>query len=117
MNKDGSPDLVQVNKLLVDKSLVNLKTNLKYLIKARSLNILKLSRETKLAKSTIADWCSGISPKNIEHIKILADYFKLSVDQLVFEKDPSNFTKAEQSKKETLELIPFGKYDVYLKKI
>ncbi len=117
MINDDSSDLDKVTEKSVDIGLVNLKLNLKYLLRTRSLNVLKLSKETKLPKSTIADWCAGNSPKRIEQLKILADYFNLSVDQLVFEKDPSIFDKPKQQKAEAVEFISFGKYDVYLKKI
>lgn len=89
---------------------MDLKTNLKRLLDTHHLNVLKLSKLTGVPKSTLSDWLSGNSPKNINQLKAVADYFNITIDVLVFGINSST------SKPSSFELIPFGKFDVYLKK-
>lgn len=93
---------------------MNLKTNLRKLLNDSGLNAVKLSKLTGVPKSTLSDWLAGNSPKNISQIKCVADHFKISIDQLVY-----NLSQKSESKTlhTDLELIKFGKFDVYLKKI
>jgi transcriptional regulator with XRE-family HTH domain len=93
---------------------VNLKNNLRQLIKANNLNALKLSKATAVPRSTISDWLNGVEPKGLQQLKNVALYFKVSVDKLCFGElnDKSNIEPTEQS-----ELIDFGKFDVYLKRV
>lgn len=89
---------------------MDLKTNLKKLLDTHQLNVLKLSKLTKVPKSTLSDWLAGSHPNNLKQLKAVAEYFNITIDQLVFESTNTELKK-------NTELIPFGKYDVYLKKI
>lgn len=90
--------------------MMDLKTNLRKLLDTHHLNVLKLSNATKIPKSTLSDWLAGSHPNNLMQLKTVADYFDITVDQLVFDLSSAELKKSS-------ELIPFGKYDVYLKKI
>lgn len=49
-------------------------------------NIAKLSRELRIPKSLLHDWIKGKrlpSLKNLDHIKSLADYLGLTLDELL----------------------------------
>ncbi len=91
---------------------MNLKNNLRHLIKVNNLNALKLSKATSVPRSTIADWLNGVEPKGWQQIKNVAVYFKVSLDDLVFG-DKAN---TKESIPDKIELIPFGAFDVFLKK-
>lgn len=91
---------------------MKLKDNLKKLLKDNNLNVLKLSKISGVPKSTLSDWLAGNSPKNIKQVKLVAEYFNVSVDQLVFSEKPTS-----HSYNEIQDLVHFGKYDVFLKKI
>ncbi len=93
---------------------MNLKTNLKKLLSDSSLNAVKLSKLTGVPKSTLSDWLSGNSPKNISQVKSVADHFKISIDELVYN---LAIKKENKIQSHELELINFGKFDVYLKKV
>lgn len=40
----------------------------------------RVAKDTGIAKSTFSDWKSGRSKPKVEKLKILADYFNVSVD-------------------------------------
>lgn len=61
-----------------------LKENLKKLVKAKDISIAHLARETDIAPQTLNNWLAGAEPRNLNQIKSVADYFKISVDELCF---------------------------------
>ncbi len=113
INTSGSPDLTKDQSLGVDKRFVNLKTNLKKLIADKNINAIKLSKATGVPKSTLSDWLLGNSPKNITQVKAVAEYFNVSIDELVFSDSKK---KSMTTEKSDSELLMFGNFDVYLKK-
>lgn len=99
--------------MIHENELVNLKNNLKLLIGKHQLNATKLCKATGIPKSTISDWLLGNSPKNIKQVKILADHFNITIDELVFgETSLDPFSRNE----DVSELLSLGNFDVYLKK-
>lgn len=58
--------------------------NLKKLINNDDLTVAQLSRATKVPSQTINNWLSGLQPKNMNQVKAVANYFKLSLDELVY---------------------------------
>lgn len=59
-------------------------TNLCDLMQKRGISSYKLAKEVGVHISTITNWKDGNSPK-IEHIKKVADYFGVTVDDLLAE--------------------------------
>lgn len=113
---DGLTDLTQDLSIAAETKAVNLGKNLKKLLLENKLNILKLSKLTDVPKSTLSDWIAGNSPKNIAQVKAVADYFKVSIDHLVF--GDGSMPVASICKGNTeVEFLNFGRFDVYLKKI
>ncbi len=45
----------------------------------------RVSMDTGIAKSTFADWKSGRSKPKIDKLKILADYFEVSIEYFIRE--------------------------------
>lgn len=114
MNTSGSPESIKDKSLGAEIRYVNLKTNLKRLLSEVDINATKLCKATGVPKSTISDWLMGNSPKNIKQIKAVADFFKVTIDELVF----SESIKKDSRMPESLgaEFMNFGTFDVYLKK-
>ena len=88
--------------------------NLKELIIQKGVTIVFLSQTTKIPLQTIHGWLSGTSPRNLYQLKILAEYFEISIHTLCFE-------KIDDKKKieiDVLEdIIASGKFEIILKKI
>lgn len=95
---------------------MKLKENLRRLIDGRGVSLTKLSKASKVPVTTISNWLSGQSPKNIEQVKNIAGYFELTVDELVFgvgQKAKQKSVIEEFAENE----IYAGKYEVILRKI
>lgn len=50
------------------------------LIIERNLTPYRVSLETGIAQSTLSDWKSGRSKPKVDKLKILADYFGVSIE-------------------------------------
>ena len=53
------------------------------LMKEHSISSKKLSDDTKISTGNISDWKSGRSQPSLDKIRILADYFNVSIDYLL----------------------------------
>ncbi len=60
-------------------------TNIVLLCKERGISVAKLERETGLGNATIRGWAT--SSPTVETLKTVADYFGVTVDSLLSEKD------------------------------
>lgn len=58
-------------------------TNVSKLCKQRGISIAKLERETGLGNATIRGW--ETSSPTVEKLKAVADYFNVTVDELLSE--------------------------------
>lgn len=63
---------------------MELKNILKKLLKDNDISVAKLSRVTKIPRQTIDNWLSGQEPRSLSQVKIVAEYFDISIDQLCF---------------------------------
>lgn len=63
---------------------MDLSKNLKKLMRAKDVSAAQLSRATKVAGQTIANWLAGQKPRDITQVKKVADYFDVTVDALCF---------------------------------
>lgn len=64
-------------------------TNLCDLMQSRGISSYKLAKEVGVHVSTATNWKDGSNPK-IEHVKKVADYFGVTVDELLSEKDTTS---------------------------
>ena len=46
----------------------------------KGVTVYRVSEDTKITKSTFSDWKSGRSNPKIDKLKILADYFGVSIE-------------------------------------
>lgn len=61
-----------------------LRHQLKQLLNERHMRPIDLAREIGIAKQVISDWLAGSRPRNLEQVKIVADFFHISIDALCF---------------------------------
>ena len=61
-------------------------------MKAQDLSVTTLSKKTNIPRTTIHDWVNGRLPssKNIHHLYGLADFFKISLNELLFDSKDRN---------------------------
>lgn len=97
----------------ITKMSLLLSKNLKIKLRAQGIGVPTLSRQTHVPRQTIANWMAGLKPQNIEHVKAVADYFKVTVDELCFGPMPRASSKIEDYQDE----IEIGLYEVVLRKI
>lgn len=63
------------------------------LMKEHGISSKKLSDDTKISTGNISDWKSGRSQPSLEKIRILADYFNVSIDYLLDRTDDPDIRK------------------------
>ena len=66
---------------------IKIKENLKQLMKENNVNQPKLSLEINVAQSAISAWLNGKKEPSINSLWLLADYFSVSIDEIVGRKD------------------------------
>ena len=64
-------------------------TNLCDLMQSRGISSYTLAKEVGVHVSTVTNWKDGSNP-TIEHVKKVADYFGVTVDELLSEKDTTS---------------------------
>lgn len=57
------------------------------LCKKNNVTPYRVAKETKIATSTLSDWKSGKSTPKQDKLKLIADFFNVSVDYLMTGKD------------------------------
>ena len=93
---------------------IKIKTILKKLLNDHDLTAAQLARATKTPPQTINNWLSGQEPRNLNQIKVIADYFGISVDYLVYGQDEKN-SKVSIEKFE--DEINAGIFEVVLRRV
>ncbi len=64
--------------------IIKLNLALKKLLKENDLTASQLARATKVPVQSIHNWIHGQTPRSFEQIKKIADFFNMSVDELVY---------------------------------
>ena len=91
-----------------------LKDNLKALIKSQDKTIAQLARATEIAPQTLNNWMAGQEPRSLTQVKVVADYFSITIDELCFNNSPStNNTEIENFNDE----INAGIFEVVLRRV
>ena len=67
----------------------------------------KIYKETGIARSTLSDWKNGKSTPKQDKLKLIADFFKVSVDYLMTGNESDNKEKPPipSYEKDTMEMI------------
>lgn len=98
---------------------IKLNLNLKRLLQESNLTPSQLAREVKVPVQSIHNWIHGQNPRSFEQIKKIADYFQVSVDELVYGPldIPKRHLNATEPMKEYSDEINAGIYEVVLRRI
>ncbi len=75
------------------------------LLAQKGIELKQVSLETNIPYSTLYAWTENRQPQSLIKLKRLADYFDITLDELLFQ---------ERTKKEPL---ISGRYEVFIKKI
>ena len=105
--------LVRINispKILLDMQLSKV---LKRLMTDHDVKASQLSRATKVPVQTLSNWLGGQPPRNIDQVKAIADYFRVTLDFLLYGKDKPEKEIFEQFKDE----INAGVFEVILRRV
>ena len=93
---------------------IRIQSILKKLIQERDMTVAQLARATKVPQQTLNNWMQGQEPRNLLHLKTVANYFKVSVDYLVY----GEITKKEADPlKEHSDEINAGVFEVVLRRV
>lgn len=91
---------------------MNLKKNLRRILSEQDMTAAQLSRKTGVPKTTLAEWLAGGNPRDLNKVKLVADSFGVSVDELCFGTGASVEHPIEQH----LDEIKAGLFEVILRK-
>lgn len=95
---------------------MRIKDVLRALLKKNDLTVAQLARSVKLSNKTIHNWLQGQTPRNLDQLRKVAEYFKVSIDHLCGYQDlpRKEKTPLEQYMEDD---IYAGKFEVILRRI
>lgn len=99
---------------------IKLNATLKKLLKDNDMTVAQLSRATKVPVQTIHNWIHGQDPRSFLQIKKIADFFKLTVDELVYGvqiKKSASYKEHKEPMNEFSEEINAGVFEVVLRRV
>lgn len=96
---------------------MTLKTILRRLIQEKGVTVAALSRHTGVPLQTLHGWLNGNEPKRISQLKLVADFFEVTVDYLCFSDSKLKLKSKNLSLWSTNEEVHSGIYEVTLRKI
>ncbi len=91
---------------------MKLAPQLKGLLRQRGTTVTHLAKATKIPVQTISNWLSGAKPRDFDQVKKVADYLKITLDELVYGEEPRLTTSFEDFREE----INAGVFEVILRK-
>lgn len=92
---------------------MNLKMNLRRILKEKDMTVAQLGRLTGIPKTTIAEWVAGGNPRDLNKLKTVAEKLETSIDELCF---GVGIAKTNVTLKDFEEEIFAGNFDVILRK-
>lgn len=93
---------------------IKIKTILRKLLYENDMTAAQLARATGIAPQTINNWLGGQEPRSLTHLKKVADYFEISVDELVY----GGFkVKTQEPLSEYEDEINAGLFEVVLRRV
>lgn len=63
---------------------MNMKMQLRFYLKSKGMTASQLGKMARVPRQSISDWLAGSSPRNVNHVKKVADALGVSVDNLLF---------------------------------
>lgn len=95
---------------------IKVNITLKKLLHENDLTAAELSRACKIAPQTINNWLSGLEPRSFSQVKVVADFFGVSVDYLVFGLEKKS-KRRESDIEDFAEEINAGTFEVVLRRV
>ncbi len=65
-----------------------LKTQLRALLERHNMTAAELARRSGVPKQVLSLWLGGVEPRKLMQLKLVAEVFSVSVDELCFGKNP-----------------------------
>lgn len=96
---------------------MKLKTILKDLMESNGVTLSVLARQTKVPKQTIHNWLCGTEPKSLDHVRSVANYFELSIEELCFGESQKNVSKHKNPIRGHEDEIRAGVFEVVLRRV
>jgi len=62
---------------------MELKKTLRELLNENNVKVAEVARATKVPVQSIHNWLGGMSPRNLDHVNNVAEYFEVSLDFLI----------------------------------
>ena len=85
---------------------------LKFLIRKKGLTVIGLSKGTGVPAKTLYSWLQKQSPRNLDQLRAISDFFDVSLEYLLFGENAKKKTAFDEFKDE----INAGTYEVILRK-
>lgn len=99
---------------VTDKYTMKISKQLEKLLSDNAINVSQLARDVGISSKTIHNWTTGQKPRDIDQVKLVADYFGISIDELCFGSSKKiNKVNFEEHQSE----INAGVYEVILRKV
>lgn len=97
---------------------MRLKIILKKLMESQGMTLSALSRETGVPKQTIHNWLCGTEPKHLDHVRSVAHFFNLSIENLCYGENPkSDKVGSNNPIQDHEDEIKAGVFEVVLRRI
>lgn len=96
---------------------LKLKDNMKFYIRKSGLSIPLLAKETKISRQTLFNWSAGQKPSNISQVKVVADFFNISIDDLCFGDPKKSSSESKSVIDQHKDEINAGIFEVVLRRI
>lgn len=69
------------------------------LLESHNVKVADVARETGLSKTLFSDWKKGKSSPKIDKLKLIADYFGVSLDYLAYGETPKGYYENDETAK------------------
>lgn len=96
---------------------LQLKDNLKSKLKSEGISLPTLAKKTGISRKTISNWIEGQKPQNLEHVKIVAEFFGLTIDELCFGPTLKSKSPETSELEKYREEINAGVFEVVLRRV
>jgi transcriptional regulator with XRE-family HTH domain len=75
--------LLKCNWDLAESIWMELKKILRQLLSERNVKVAEVARATKVPVQSLHNWLGGMSPRNLDHVHKVAEYFQVTLDFLI----------------------------------
>ena len=92
---------------------MKLKNNLSLLLELNGVSITFIAKKTSVPAQTIHNWITGATPRSMEQVKAVADFFNITIDALCYR----DINKSKEKLTDYYDEINAGVFEVVLRKI